>query len=117
MPQSMVGHVVDRLRIPECRDAGIHLPRPLSFNESWEFIEALRALSSFGIMMETDRHPEIVRELAREYPEMSGTRFHDLHLAAVMREHGITEIRTADADFHQFKFLRVTNPFHAGSRR
>jgi len=92
-------------------------PRPLSFNESWEFIEALRALSSFGIMMETDRHPEIVRELAREYPEMSGTRFHDLHLAAVMREHGITEIRSADADFHQFKFLRVTNPFHAGSRR
>jgi len=27
-----------------------------------------------------------------------------------MREHGITEIRTADADFHQFRFLTVVNP-------
>ena len=35
--------------------------------------------------------------------------FHDLHIAAVMREHGITEIG-ADTDFHQFKFLRVVNP-------
>ena len=35
---------------------------------------------------------------------------HNLHIAALMREHGVTEIRTADTDFHQFKFLQVVNP-------
>ena len=30
--------------------------------------------------------------------------------SVLMREHGITEIRTADADFHQFRFLTVVNP-------
>lgn len=83
---------------------------PLSFSQSWEFIEALCAFPSFAILVETDRHGQIVRELEREYPQISGSRFHDLHIAAVMREHGITEIRTADTDFHQFKFLRVVNP-------
>jgi predicted nucleic acid-binding protein len=52
----------------------------------------------------------VIRDLVSEYPHMSGTRFHDLHIAAAMREHGITDIPTADTDFHQFKFLRVTNP-------
>lgn len=85
-------------------------PRPLSFSDSWSFIRALRMSPSFEILAETDRHPEVLEELVREYPHMSGTRFHDLHIAAIMREHGITDIRTADTDFHQFKFLRVTNP-------
>ncbi len=83
---------------------------PLSFSQAWNFIETLRAFPSFEILVETDRHAEVVRDLAVEYPQMSGTRFHDLHIAAVMREHGINEIRTADMDFHQFKFLRVVNP-------
>jgi uncharacterized protein len=85
-------------------------PRPLSFSDSWSFIQTLRMSPSFEILAETERHPAVIGELVREYPQMSGTRFHDLHIAAVMREHGITDIRTADADFHQFKFLRVTNP-------
>jgi uncharacterized protein len=84
--------------------------RPLSFSDSWSFIQTLRMSPSFEILPETERHPEVLDGLVREYPHMSGTRFHDLHIAAIMREHGITEIRTADTDFHQFKFLRVTNP-------
>jgi predicted nucleic acid-binding protein len=35
---------------------------------------------------------------------------HDLHTAALMREHGIPEIHTADVDSHQFPFLRAINP-------
>lgn len=85
-------------------------PRPLSFSEAWSFIQTLRISPPFEILTETERHLEVIDELVREYPHMSGTRFHDLHIAAIMREHGITEIRTADTDFHQFKFLRVTNP-------
>ena len=84
-------------------------PRPLSFSDSWSLIQTLRMSPSFEILPETERHPEVLDELVREYPHISGTKFHDLHIAAVMREHVITEIRTVDTDFHQFKFLRVTN--------
>ena len=83
---------------------------PLSFSQSWSFIEALQSFPSFEILVETDRHAEVVRGLAREYPQITASRFHDLHIAALMKEHGISEIRTADRDFHQFKFLRVINP-------
>ena len=82
----------------------------LSFSQAWDFVEGLWAFPSFDILLETERHSDVIRELAREYPHTSGTRFHDLHIAAIMREHGITEIRTADTDFHQFQFLRVINP-------
>ena len=99
--------VYEFLSVATQRTAFAH---PLSFSQAWHFVETLRAFPSFKILTEAGRHAEVVRDLANEYPQMSGTRFHDLHIAAVMREHGVTDIRTADADFHQFKFLRVTNP-------
>ena len=83
---------------------------PLTFADAWSFIESLRASPSFGFLVETERHAEVVRDLTVEYPHVSGNRLHDLHIAALMREHGVVEIRTADTDFHQFKFLRVANP-------
>jgi predicted nucleic acid-binding protein len=83
---------------------------PLTFEEAWGFIESLRLSPSLGVLVETDRRPEVVRDLTREYPHMSGNLLHDLQIAALMREHGAVEIRTADTDFHQFKFLRVVNP-------
>jgi hypothetical protein len=85
-------------------------PHPLMFAQAWSFIESLRASPSFGFLVETDRHAEVVRDLTREYPRVSGNRLHDLHIAALMREHGVVEIRTADRGFHEFKFLRVVNP-------
>jgi toxin-antitoxin system PIN domain toxin len=85
-------------------------PHPLTFADAWSFIENLQSSPSFGILVETDTHAEVVRDLTREYPRMSGNRLHDLHIAALMREHGVVEIRTADIGFHEFKFLRVVNP-------
>ncbi|MGO8792655.1 MAG: type II toxin-antitoxin system VapC family toxin [Terriglobia bacterium] len=83
---------------------------PLSFADAWSFIDGLRSSPSFGILVETDCHADVVRDLTLEYPHISGNRLHDLHIAALMREHGVVEIRTADAGFHEFKFLRVINP-------
>ena len=34
------------------------------------------------------------------------------HTATLMREHGVTEIMTADVDFRKFTFLTVTDPVH-----
>ena len=99
--------VYEFLRVATHRSVFAH---PLTFADAWSFIESLRTSPSFGILVETERHAEVVRELTREYPHVSGNKLHDLHIAALMREHGVVEIRTADTDFHQYKFLRVVNP-------
>ena len=99
--------VYEFLRVATHRSVFTH---PLTFAEAWSFMESLRASPSFGILVETDRHAEVVRDLTLEYPRLSGNRLHDLHIAALMKEHGVVEIRTADLGFHQFKFLRVVNP-------
>lgn len=95
------------MRVVTHRGAFSH---PLTFADAWSFIENLQSSPSFGILVETDHHAEVVRDLTREYPRLSGNRLHDLHIAALMREHGVVEMRTADIGFHEFKFLRVVNP-------
>ena len=99
--------IYEFLRVATHRSVFAH---PLSFADAWSFIESLRTSPSFGILVETERHPEVVRGLTLEYARLSGYRLHDLHIAALMKEHGVTEIRTADLSFHEFKFLRVVNP-------
>lgn len=86
------------------------LERPLRFAEGWSFLEALAASPAFQLIGETERHAEVVSEVARQQPGVSGNHVHDFHIAALMLEHGVGEIRTADADFHRFRFLRVSNP-------
>lgn len=60
--------------------------------------------------METDRHADVLGELVGSEPELSGNLVHDLHTVALMKEHGVTEIRTRDADFGRFSGLRVVDP-------
>jgi toxin-antitoxin system PIN domain toxin len=84
--------------------------RPLSLDVAWSWVDTLRACPSCRMLVETERHAEIVRELATRHPRLVGNPVHDLHTAALMLEHGVMEVRTADTDFHQFPFLRVVNP-------
>ncbi len=86
---------------------------PWSLSEAWRFLQAATAGPGFSFLRPTDRHAEVVGEIIRLVPQLKGNIVHDLHLAALMREHGIQEIRTADTDFHVFPFLRVVNPLHA----
>jgi predicted nucleic acid-binding protein len=41
----------------------------------------------------------------------AGNLVHDAHIAALLREHGVEEIWTADRDFVRFPGLRVHDPF------
>ena len=41
----------------------------------------------------------------------SGNLAHDAHIAALLREHGVEELWTADRDFARFAGLRVRDPF------
>lgn len=87
--------------------------QPRTWEQAWDFVRALLASPSFGVLVETPRHAEVARELGAEYPWVAGSIMHDFHTVVLMREHGVTEIRTADADFRRFRHLRVVNPLAA----
>lgn len=88
-------------------------PSPLTFEQATAFVAELRRSPTFGVLVETDRHAAVLADLAREHPDLSGNVMHDLHTVALMREHGVREVHTADADFRRFRGLRVVNPVAA----
>ena len=85
-------------------------PQPLGLAEAHEWLRVLLATPRVDVLVETERHGEVLSELVAAHPRLKGNLLHDFHTAAVMREHGVTEIRTADSDFRQFDFLNVVNP-------
>jgi predicted nucleic acid-binding protein len=52
----------------------------------------------------------LLSALVSEIPHLRGNILHDVHTAALMREHGIRQIYTRDSDFHRFPFLTVIDP-------
>jgi toxin-antitoxin system PIN domain toxin len=101
------GIVYEFLRVSTHRSV---FPEPLDLAASREWIELVLASPVAGVLVETERHADVLGEVADLHPRAAGNLVHDLHTATLMREHGVTEIRTADTDFHQFRFLRVVNP-------
>jgi predicted nucleic acid-binding protein len=52
----------------------------------------------------------VAQQVLAEIPHLAGNLLHDAHTAIIMREHGIRQICTRDADFHRFAFLEVIDP-------
>lgn len=86
-------------------------PRPLTFAQGREYVDALLASPRFSVLVESDRHAGVLGDLQGEFPDLAGDAMHDLHTVALMKEHGVTEIRTRDRVFERFTFLRVADPF------
>lgn len=86
---------------------------PLDLGRAQEWIAILLNSPRGAVLVDTDRHSAVLQEVTGLHPRLAGNVVHDLHTAVLMKEHGIEEIRTADADFHQFRFLRVVNPLSA----
>lgn len=89
-------------------------PQPLGLVEARAWMAALLGAPAVSVLTHTERHASVLDELCERHPRLGGNPVHDLHTAALMLEHGVLEIRTADTDFHQFPFLRVVNPLVAG---
>lgn len=85
-------------------------PKPLKAEQAIAFMESLIAADEVAILAPTDRHVPILQTIVSELSHPAGNLFHDVHTAAVMREHGVREIVTADTDFLQFEHLKVLNP-------
>ncbi len=84
--------------------------RPWSAKAAWDFIAALHASPGLGVLVPTQRHPEIAAQVIAELPHLAGNLFHDAHTAVLMREHGIRRIVTRDTDFHRFPFVETVDP-------
>ena len=52
----------------------------------------------------------LLAQTVAELPDLRGNVMHDLHTAVLMREHGISQICTRDADFRRFPFLTMIDP-------
>lgn len=86
------------------------LPRPWTLSEGWGFVAALLASPGLDLLVATERHAEVAAQVVAELPHLAGNLLHDAHTAILMREHGIRQICTRDADFHRFPFLEVLDP-------
>ena len=86
------------------------LRQPMQITEAWAFIVALLASPGIATLGPTQRHADVAAEVVAEMPHLAGNLLHDTHTAVLMREHGIRQICTRDADFHQFRFLEVIDP-------
>ena len=83
---------------------------PLSPDEAMANIQALLALPHVRTLGEDDGFWDAYRSVARAFP-LRGNAVPDAHLAALLRQHGVSTLYTSDADFKRFDFLRVINPF------
>lgn len=83
---------------------------PLTSKAAWGFIRTLLACPGLSLLIATRRHPTVLGQCLDELQEARGNLVHDLHIAVLMREHGIARIVTRDSDFHRFRFLEVIDP-------
>lgn len=84
--------------------------KPLKAKQALDFVEELSELDHVLLLGATERHSQVLATVVKDAGQPSGNLFHDIHTATLMREHGISEIATADADFLRFRFLKVVNP-------
>lgn len=85
-------------------------PQPLTISQAWLFVESILSSPRMKILVQTEGHQLIMKELVEQYPNLTGNIMHDLRNVALMKDHGIRRIYTRDTDFHRFKFLEIINP-------
>lgn len=84
--------------------------KPWSVMKAWTFVEAILASPALDLLVPSERHADIVREIIEDMPNLSGNLLYDAHTAALMKEHGVKRIYTRDSDFYRFKFLEPVDP-------
>jgi toxin-antitoxin system PIN domain toxin len=86
---------------------------PLDATQALAFLDPVLGSELVTVLSPSERHQAVLHESVGAFGTPAGNIFHDLHTAVLMREHGVSEIMTADVDFRKFSFLTVTDPVHA----
>lgn len=87
----------------------------ISFDVASKNVEGFCAATNVHVMSETDTHWDSLRIVAKQSGKPKGNILHDCHIVALMREHDVPRIYTADADFRLFEGLEVVDPLKATS--
>lgn len=83
---------------------------PTKIEDALEDLESLLESPSLVLMGEGGpTHASHLRAVVQG--RVVGNLVHDAHIAALVIEHGATELWTADRDFARFPGLRIRNPF------
>ena len=83
---------------------------PLRSDEAVSFLSTMIEMRNITVLSATFRHWKTLSGVLKELHFPSGNLFFDIRTAALMFEHGVSVIYTADADFFQFSELQVINP-------
>lgn len=83
---------------------------PTDLGAALEDLDSLLESPSLTLLGEGPRHPSHLRR-AVEAGRATGNLVHDAHIAALLLEHGVRELWSADRDFARFPGLTVRDPF------
>jgi toxin-antitoxin system PIN domain toxin len=84
-------------------------PAPLSWREASDHVDALLGLPHLRVLSEQEGFWEVYRSLSAPLSPR-GNLVTDAHIAAILKQNGVTRLFTNDADFRRFPFLAVENP-------
>ena len=82
---------------------------PTPLDQAIEQVEAWMESPSLVLLSETEDYWTHFR-LALVTGRISGPQIHDARVAALCKEHGVTELWTADRDFGRFPDVQTRNP-------
>lgn len=86
------------------------LENPWPLDKAIGFVRTLITSGGLRVLEHTEEHLEVLTDCERSHPGLRGSILHDLHIAVMMREHGIRRIVTRDTHFHAFDFVEVVDP-------
>jgi predicted nucleic acid-binding protein len=86
------------------------IPHYLTADEALTILAAIIKGGDYTVITPTNKTPTRLLSLLKQYPA-KGAEIHDVHLAAVMTDHHVSTIYTADTSvFKKLKFNAI-NPF------
>ena len=83
--------------------------RPLTPSEAESNVGLLVSLHHVRVLSEEDGFWDVYHAVSRDLPSR-GNIVPDIHLAAILRQHGVRRLYTRDRDFRKFDFLDVRDP-------
>lgn len=88
------------------------LHNPLTPEQAQRNIEALLSVPHCRTLSEQEGFWSVYLECTQGLP-VRGNTVPDVHLAAILKQNGVTRLYTSDRDFRRFDFLKVIDPIQA----
>jgi len=85
-------------------------PISLQPDKAVDIAKLLLSSPALEILLETEKHEYFLEKTYQSAGPIRGNIFHDCHIAALMLEHDVKYIATADRHFRLFPFIKIVEP-------